>query len=146
MSFTGLPAPAAAGVLASLVVFYEDMLITIGPEALPFTIAGTVIMYLLPFIAIGIAVLMIGRIRYPHIINQYLKGRKPVTHLLWAGVIFSMIFLGGLPIALLLTFCGFALIGFIKWFYYKIILSNRAHRKDTPATTLHIADMTNTDT
>ncbi len=146
MSFTGLPTPAAAGVLASLVVFYEDKLATIEPQALLFTIAGTTIMYLLPFIAMGIAILMIGRIRYPHIINQYLKGRKPVTHLLWAGVIFSMIFLGGLPIALLLTFCGFALIGFIKWFYYKIILSSRAHHTDTAATTLHIADMTNTDT
>ena len=146
MSFSGLPTPAAAGVLASLVVFYEDMLATIGPDALPFIIAGTTIMFLLPFIAMGIAILMIGRIRYPHVINQYLKGRKPVTHLLWAGIIFAMIFLGGLPIALLLAFCGFALMGFAKWFYYKIILSSRARRTDTATTTLHIADMTSTDT
>jgi len=63
MSFVGLPTPAAAGVIVSLVILHQD------------TLSGlNVIIYALPFLALGVAVLMVSRIRYPHILNQYLKG------------------------------------------------------------------------
>ena len=123
MSFMGLPTPAAAGVLASLVVFHQ-YLIQIQNE-LPnslFNITENAIVYSLPFIAIGISLLMISRIRYSHFINKYLKGRKPVTHLLWAIAIIGLISLCNLQSALVIFFCGFALSGFLKWFYYKVLV------------------------
>ncbi len=122
MSFVGLPVPGAAGVLASLVVFYQDMLPTVGPESAIYTIGETLILYSLPFIAIGVALLMISRVPYPHLINQYFKGRKPLTHLFWSVAIIGLIYLCGLQSALVITFCGFALSGFVRWFYYKIVL------------------------
>jgi CDP-diacylglycerol--serine O-phosphatidyltransferase len=122
MSFIGLPVPAAAGVLASLIVFYEVMLPTTGRDSWIFTIGESIILYSLPFVAIGVALLMISRIPYPHLINQYFKGRKPVTHLFWSVAIIGLIYLCGLQSALLITFCGFAISGFARWFYYKIIL------------------------
>lgn len=120
MSFVGLPVPAAAGVLASLIIFYQDMLPTVGPAI--YNIGEIVILYSLPFVAIGVALLMISRIPYPHLINQFFKGRKPVTHLFWSVAIIGLIYLCGLQSALLITFCGFAISGFARWFYYKIIL------------------------
>ena len=120
MTFVGLPTPAAAGVLASLVIFYEDMLLTAGADSLLFKVGERLIIYSLPFIAIGVAVLMIGRIQYAHPVNKYLRGRKPVTHLLWILGIGGMIWLFHLQNALVISFCGFALSGFVKWIYSRI--------------------------
>jgi CDP-diacylglycerol--serine O-phosphatidyltransferase len=121
MSFVGLPVPAAAGVLASLIVFYEVIPPTMARDSWRI-ICESIILYSLPFIAVGVALLMISRIPYPHLINQYFKGRKPVTHLFWSVAIIGLIYLCGLQSALLITFCGFALSGFVRWFYYKIII------------------------
>lgn len=117
MSFIGLPTPGAAGVVASLVVFYQDILQTVGEN----TPLAVVVLYLLPFITIASAILMISRIRYPHLVNLYLKGRKPMTHLFWTIAIFALIFLFGLPRALVISFCGFAASGFTRWFYRRIV-------------------------
>jgi len=122
MSFIGLPVPGAAGVLASLVVFYEDMLPSLGTGSAIYNIGESLILYSLPFVAIGVGLLMISRIPYPHLINQYFKGRKPVTHLFWSVAIIGLIYLCGLQSALVISFCGFALSGFARWFYYRIIV------------------------
>jgi len=50
--------------------------------------------YLLPCIAIACGVLMISRIRYPHLVNQYLRGRRPITHLLWLAAILVILGVG----------------------------------------------------
>jgi CDP-diacylglycerol--serine O-phosphatidyltransferase len=121
MSFIGLPTPASAGVVASLVVFYQDLLQTVPENTVVAAIGQSVILYSLPFITIGSAVLMISRIRYPHLVNLYLKGRKPMTHLFWTIAVFALIFLFKLPRALVISFCGFAVSGFTRWFYRTII-------------------------
>ena len=121
MSFVGLPVPGAAGVLASVIVFYEDMLPTMGRGSAIFNLGESVILYSLPFLAIGMALLMISRIPYPHLINLYFKGRKPFEHLVWLVIVISLIY-WSLQSALLLIFCGFALSGFVRWFYYKIVI------------------------
>ena len=107
MSFIGLPSPAAAGVVASLVVFHQ--------ETLP---SFDVTLYLLPLLAIGTGVLMVSRLRYPHILNQYLRGKKPF------GVLIRILFLLGLVVCMrqtasVLIFCGFASTSVVKWLYHK---------------------------
>ncbi len=116
MDFTGLPTPAAAGVLASLVVYYEDMLLQLGRDSSVFMVCEQIIMYLLPFVTIGVAVLMISRISFPHVFNHYLKGRKPLTNLVWALITIALI-IWFLEIALVICFCGFALMGYLRWVY-----------------------------
>lgn len=132
MSFVGLPTPAAAGTIASIIVFCEEMLPELGTTTTTYHVVQTAIMIMLPFIAIGISVLMIGRIRYPHLINQYFKGKKPFATFIWSICTLSFVFLCKLPNALLIAFCGFALTGFVKWLYYKVIMKKR-YQKIEPA-------------
>jgi len=142
MSFVGLPTPAAAGVLASLIIFYQDMLPAVGQGSWIFAIGENVIIYSLPFVAIGISVLMISRIRYSHVLNQYLKGRKPLEHLVWSLIVIGLIY-WSLQSALLIMFCGFALSGFVRWFYYKIIAPSAPADIINEPPVLTISDTTN---
>ncbi|MFZ2146410.1 MAG: CDP-diacylglycerol--serine O-phosphatidyltransferase [Sedimentisphaerales bacterium] len=109
MSFVGLPTPAAAGVIVSLIILYQETLPSLN-----------VIIYVLPFLALGVAVLMVSRVRYPHILNQYLKGRKPFEYLIRVLLLLAFV-IWNIPAALVLIFCGFAASSFMKWLYYKVI-------------------------
>jgi len=106
MSFVGLPSPGAAGVVVSLIIFYQ--------KEVPYF---DLFVYLLPFITLGVAVLMVSQIRYPHVLNVYLTGKKPFAHLIW------LLFLLGLAvwhleeIALVLAFGSFAGGSVVKWLY-----------------------------
>ncbi len=139
MSFVGLPTPAAAGVLVSLVVFYQDILLAEVGRSVLSAWVEPVMVYLLPCIAIACGVLMISRIRYPHLVNQYLRGRRPITHLLWLAAILGLIWLFRLQSALVIAFCGFALVGFVRWFYFKVILTHLMRRPEAepPVLTVH---------
>jgi CDP-diacylglycerol--serine O-phosphatidyltransferase len=121
MSFTGLPSPAAAGVIVSLIIFHQEEL----PEA-------DVIIYALPFLALGIAALMVSRIRYPHILNQYLKGKKPFAYLIRVLLLLGLI-VWKRQAALVMIFCGFAAGSFLKWVYYKIIRRRKLVVETEPA-------------
>lgn len=121
MSFIGLPTPAAAGVIASLVIFQQEILLEPPTKKIQaYLICENAIVYALPFLALGVAVLMVSRIRYPHILNQYIKGKKPFAHLIRV-LLFLGLIIWSRQAALALIFCGFAASGFVKWFYYKIL-------------------------
>ena len=121
MSFVGLPTPAAAGVLVSLIIFHQETLTEVlDNSAYTYNICESLIVYSLPFFALAVAVLMVGRIRYPHIVNQYMKGKKPFTHLIRLLLGIGLI-IWNRQLALMLIFCGFAASGFVRWLYYKVI-------------------------
>jgi CDP-diacylglycerol--serine O-phosphatidyltransferase len=121
MSFMGLPAPAAAGVVVSLIIFHQEALPELSTKnAQVYLFCEHAIIYTLPLLLVAIAVLMVSRIRYPHILNQYIRGKKPFAHLLRA-LLFLALIIWSRQAALVLIFCGFALSGFGKWFYHKII-------------------------
>jgi CDP-diacylglycerol--serine O-phosphatidyltransferase len=128
MSFIGLPTPAAAGVVVSLVIFHQETLVELsasGSQGSPlrenfYLICENAIIYALPLLVLGLSVLMVSRIRYPHILNQYIKGKKPFAHLIRA-LLFLALVIWSRQVALVLIFCGFAASGFSKWFYYKVI-------------------------
>ncbi len=108
MSFAGLPSPAAAGVLVSLVIFHE--------EELP---GVTLPVYALPFFALATGMLMVSRIRYPHIVNVYLRGKQPFDYLIRV-----LLFLGLVvclkQTALFLIFAVYAGGSALKWLYFKV--------------------------
>jgi len=121
MSFIGLPTPAAAGVIVSLVIFHQETLPELSAKnGQAYLICENIIIYSLPFLLLGLAVLMVSRIRYPHILNQYIKGKKPFAHLIRA-LLFLALVIWNRQAALAVIFCGFAASGFVKWFYYKVI-------------------------
>lgn len=110
MSFLGLPTPAAAGVIVSLVIFHQEIFQTLS------------IICALPFMALGMSILMVSRIRYPHVLNQYLRGKKPFGHLIRALLLLVFLY-WYLQTALVVIFCGFAASSFVKWLYYRVIVS-----------------------
>ncbi len=123
MSFVGLPTPGAAGVVVSLIIFHQEIILpellaSDGPTYLGF--CESAIIYTLPFLVLGLAILMVSRIRYPHIINQYIKGKKPFAHLIRV-LLFLLFVIWSTQAALVLIFCGFAASSFVKWCYYKVI-------------------------
>jgi len=110
MSFMGLPTPAAAGVIVSLVIFHQETLPTFA------------IICALPFFALGISILMVGRIRYPHILNQYLRGKKPFAYLIRVLLLLAFV-IWNIQAAMVLIFCGFAANSFMKWLYFRVPIS-----------------------
>ena len=123
MSFVGLPTPAAAGVVVSLIIFHQEIILpelsgVNTPAYLGFF--ESALIYTLPFLVLGVAVLMVSRIRYPHILNQYIKGKKPFTHLIRLLFLLFVIWWRRQE-ALVLIFCGFAASSVVKWLYYKVI-------------------------
>jgi len=123
MSFIGLPTPAAAGVVVSLIIFHQEIIfpeLSGGDTPAYLGFCESAIIYALPFLVLGVAVLMVSRIRYPHILNQYIKGKKPFAHLIWLLLGLGVV-VWNIQVALALIFCGFAASSFVKWFYYKVI-------------------------
>jgi CDP-diacylglycerol--serine O-phosphatidyltransferase len=123
MSFMGLPTPAAAGVIVSLIIFHQETLPQLSDKNTHvYNICENTITYALPFLALGVAALMVSRIRYPHVLNQYLRGKKPFAHFIRA-LLFLALIIWSRQAALVIIFCGFAASGFTRWFYYKILAS-----------------------
>ncbi len=106
MSFVGLPSPGAAGVVVSLVIFQQEVVPSLD-----------LLVYLLPFITLGVAILMVSRIRYPHVVNVYLAGKKPFSYLIWVMFLLGLLAGGNPQTALVLVFCGFAGGSLVKWLY-----------------------------
>jgi len=111
MSFIGLPSPAAAGVIVSLLLFHQKYYLDFS--------AIKIILFAMPFIALGTGILMVSRIRYPHILNQYFRGKKSFGYLI--KVLLLLLFLFSLKVegTLVLIFCGFALSSLMKWLYFR---------------------------
>jgi CDP-diacylglycerol--serine O-phosphatidyltransferase len=122
MSFVGLPSPAAAGVIASLVIFHQQTIPDIREHSmLAAAVLENSIVYSLPALSLLLGVLMVSRVRYAHVVNQYVRGRKPFSHLIWILLVLGPIVLCWHQPAFVVIFCGFAASGFLKWFYYRFI-------------------------
>lgn len=140
MSFVGLPTPAAAGVVVSLIIFHQEALPELAAKhTQAYLICENIIIYALPILALGAAVLMVSRIRYPHILNQYIKGKKPFAHLIRV-LLFLFLIIWSRQAVLVLIFCGFAAGGFARWFYYRVLrrtqtIDTRLQTTDTGAVT-----------
>jgi len=128
MSFIGLPSPAAAGVIVSLIIFHQETLLELAAkEYWLYLVCESAIVYALPFLALGVAALMVSRIRYPHILNQYLRGKKPLAHLMRVLLLLAFV-IWNIQAALVLIFCGFAASSFVKWLYYRVPILRRPAR------------------
>lgn len=117
MSFAGLPSPGAAGVIVSLVIFQQAEMPTFD-----------VLVYLLPFITLGVALLMVSQVRYPHVLNVYLTGKKPFRYLIRILFLLGIVVAGHLQLALVVAFGGFAIGSPAYWLYNTIL-----HRHVRPA-------------
>ena len=115
MNFAGLPSPAAAGVVVSLAVFQQQLLPWITgriPEMLRTFELITV--FALPLVTFLTGILMVSRIRYPHVANQLLRSKKSLPSLLVIFA-FGLFIVWNIQLAMVAGFCGFALFGVFRW-------------------------------
>jgi CDP-diacylglycerol---serine O-phosphatidyltransferase len=81
-SFLGLPSPGAAAVVAGWILVQQDLL---NHGALYHVSA--ILVLLIPLIMLPAGLLMVSVIRYPHLVNRYLRGRRSIASLLVALVV-----------------------------------------------------------
>ena len=101
LHFTGLPSPAAAGAIASFaILFYtlrkETNVSLYAPKF------DEVMQYVLPFFAVLVAVLMVSRIPYPHVVNQVFSGQHSFAHLAMVVIfLFGVMLVRGFAVPLI---------------------------------------------
>jgi CDP-diacylglycerol--serine O-phosphatidyltransferase len=80
LHFPGLPSPAAAAVIASFAILFYTLRKETNTQwyAPQF---DTAMQYALPFFAVLVAILMVSRIPYPHVVNQVFSGQHSFAHL-----------------------------------------------------------------
>ena len=88
MSFKGLPSPAAAGALVSLIVVLANCWKEVEPGA-----AACVMLWALPVVAVVLGLLMVSNLRYLHLLNHLVRGRRPLGHLVLVLLVIAMAFL-----------------------------------------------------
>ncbi len=80
MDFRGLPCPGAAAGLGAMVLVFTDLMAKNLPW-LPTEWLTLGMSISLPILTLISALLMVSRFRYPHVVNQYIRGRKPFSFL-----------------------------------------------------------------
>jgi CDP-diacylglycerol---serine O-phosphatidyltransferase len=110
--FDGLPSPAAAGTIASFAIAmphletltHEEYRNSIRASA---EVALTICEYLVPALAVMLAYLMVSRFTYPHLVQQWIRGRQSPNQI--GRALFAV---GGVivlkEVALPLMFCIYA--------------------------------------
>jgi CDP-diacylglycerol--serine O-phosphatidyltransferase len=116
LSFKGLPSPAAAGTVASLALFQSFLrsdreVVSYLAEPAVLHRAADAISFLLPFLALVVGYLMVSTVRYIHLPNRYLRGKKSIrkiARMVFVAIIFFAIFP---EVGLALAFLGYAASG-----------------------------------
>ena len=80
-SFLGLPSPGAGGAVAAFILMQQDLARQAGETGVIRTLSD-VSVWVLPVIVAGTGLLMISNIRYPHVVNRYLRGRRSIARLI----------------------------------------------------------------
>jgi CDP-diacylglycerol--serine O-phosphatidyltransferase len=128
--FAGLPSPAAAGTIVSIVVFREDFPQIINwhlPQSVQKTIEPSVV-WGLPIVALIAGILMVSRIPYAHLMDKLLKGKKNFSTFLFALLIL-LLTIWSIQFAMVLGFCLYAVYGIIHW----LVTVIRKPKKAAPA-------------
>lgn len=109
MDFRGLPSPGAAACVAALVLLFTN-LIDANLSWLPQWILLRAMSVTLPLLTLAAGLLMVSRFKYPHLVNHYIRGRKPFSYLV--KLVFLIVFMLIWPHATLAVGCiGYALSG-----------------------------------
>jgi CDP-diacylglycerol--serine O-phosphatidyltransferase len=129
MNFRGLPSPAAAAGVAGFAIMFHTLRVGTEDEPLRFArLMDIGLQLVLPFFALAVAMLMVSRVPYPHVVNQVFRGRRTLRHLV--GIIFSivaiMVFRGYSVSIVCVTF---VLYGPVRYAWEKIV--QRRHQEES---------------
>lgn len=107
--FKGLPSPGAGGAVASLALLHQHLVLVTWRDELPAGF-GRASALLIPLATMLCAFAMVSRVRYPHFVNRYLKGRKSVPAVALALMVVAVA-VWWFHEALALALTGYALSG-----------------------------------
>ena len=128
MTFSGLPSPAAAATIAGFAILF-DALQTDQPRPAHAELIYHVVQSVLPFFALGVALLMVSRISYPHLVNQVFRGQRSFNHLV--VVVFALAVLAMVRNYAPAILCAsFALFGPVRW-AVRAVLSRESRTEQT---------------
>ncbi len=88
--FAGLPSPAAAAVIASFAILSYTIRNEINFEV--YRDFDWWMQRLLPIFSIGVALLMVSRVPYPHVVTQLLRGKRSFAHIVMIVVAMIVLF------------------------------------------------------
>jgi CDP-diacylglycerol--serine O-phosphatidyltransferase len=123
--FAGLPSPAAAGVVAAAVL--PSKFLEVEAPALLSTIRAA-----LPGLALGAGILMVSRVRYAHVVNRLLRGRRPFVTLIEVVLVAALLYQFR-EFAFFIAFLGYALTGPALWVKRKLVHPKAAPPPALPA-------------
>ena len=124
MQFSGLPSPAAALSIAGFAIMFFTLRNVDAPLKDVRDVIDRVLQSILPYFGIFVALLMVSRIPYPHVVNQIFRGQKTFAHVV--AVVFALmtiILIRGYSIPII--FCAFVFYGPIRFGWQKWM-----HRKE----------------
>lgn len=116
--FSGLPSPAAAGVIASMPIGIMGLNKILATDtsswaAVVRDIVLPGLAVLLPFITLAAALLMVSRVPYPHLFNQLIRGQRGPRQIVMIVVV-AVLVLTIHEVAIPILFCWFAFSAAIK--------------------------------
>ena len=126
--FTGLPSPAAAGVVATIIIPWGKAIENkwAVTNALNWGLEAA-----LPVIVFVLGVLMVSRIPYPHFLNKLMRGPRPFVTFVEIAVIVLLVVIFH-EFALVLAFLGYAIMGPILWARSRILRRAPARPRGAP--------------
>lgn len=118
--FSGLPSPAAAGSVASFAIaFYAlrqpDTVLAYANQI------DVALQAVLPYYGLLAAVLMVSRIRYPHVVNQLFHGPRTFSHLV--RLVFALVAVMAVPFySVPIICCVFVLSSPLRYLWQAVVL------------------------
>jgi CDP-diacylglycerol--serine O-phosphatidyltransferase len=126
LNFNGLPSPAAASVIAGFAIIFHTLRDTDCTLVFARQL-DTVLQTILPFFAVMVALLMVSRIPYPHVVNQLFRGQRSFGHVV--AVLFALVaimVIKGYSVPIICS--AFALSGPVRFCWEKV--ARRRHQED----------------
>jgi CDP-diacylglycerol---serine O-phosphatidyltransferase len=126
LHFSGLPSPAAAAAIAGFAIMFYTLRKENNPLLYKDQIDRALEM-ILPFFGVLVALLMVSRIPYPHVVNQVFRGQRSFGHVV--AVIFSLVAIMVVRSYAVPIICaGFVFYGPLRFAYEKIV--ERRHQEE----------------
>ncbi len=123
LRFNGLPSPAAAAAIAGFAIMFYTLRDVSNPLKYAHEI-DTVLQNILPFYGVFLALLMVSRVPYPHVVNQVFRGQRSFGHVV--GVIFAFLAIMAIRnYSIPIIFCVFVFYGPVRLAWCKIMHRRR---------------------
>jgi CDP-diacylglycerol--serine O-phosphatidyltransferase len=119
LHFSGLPAPAAAAAIAGFAIMFNTLRDAENPLIYKSEI-DAVLQTALPIFALIASLLMVSRLRYPHVTNQLLRGQRSFGHVV--GIVFALVAVMTIKRYSVPIICvAFALSGPVRFAWEKLV-------------------------